>query len=176
MPEIKAYGKSLYELAAEEGVKDKILSDLRGLAKLFGENPDYVKILDSPRIDRDELTKMLNQDFYESVSTYTLNFLKILCGKRMAHHLDDCLKEYEKLYNEDGNIKLVTVTAAKELSSETVKKLIARLEEKIDAAIVLKSRIDKECIGGIIIETEDMKIDKSLKSEFENIRKALTQE
>ncbi len=173
MQEVKVYGKSLYSLADEENAAEKILSELRFVSELFKEHPDYVKILDSPQIDRDDLMEMLNQDFFSRVSRYTLNFLKILCEKRMAHHLDACLSEYEKLYNEDGNIKIATVTTARSMSEEIVNKLVAKLEGKTGGKIVLKRRVDKKCIGGIIIEADGMRIDSSIKSELKNIKTAM---
>lgn len=173
MKEIKVYGKAFYGLADDEGAAEKILLELRFVSELFKEHPNYVKILDSPQIDRDDLMKMLNQDFFSRVSRYTLNFLKILCEKRMVHHLDACLGEYEKLYNEDNNIKIVTVTTAKSISGEIVNKLISKLEEKTGGKIILKKRVDESCIGGIIIETDDMKIDSSIKSELENVKAAM---
>lgn len=169
----KTYGKSLYELAAEESVAEEILHEIKNIAVLFKEHPDYVKILDSPQIDKDELMEILNQDFFGKINRYTLNFLKILCEKRMVHHVDECLKEYERLYNDDNNIKVVNVTTAKPLSGELAEKLVRKLEEKTGGKIVLKQRVDEGCIGGIIIETDGVRIDSSVKSELSNLKKAL---
>lgn len=173
MSEAKIYGKSLHEVASEEGMAEEILSELLSIAELFRENPDYVKILDSPRIDRDELMEILNQDFFGRVKKYTLNFLKMLCEKRMVHHIDECVREYERLYNEDNNIKVVNVTTAKPMKEEIVNKLITKLEEKTGGNIVLKRRVDESCIGGIIIEMDGKQIDSSVKSGLGRIKKAL---
>lgn len=173
MSEAKIYGKSLHEVASEKGMAEEILSELLSIAELFKENPDYVKILDSPRIDKDELMEILNQDFFGRVKKYTLNFLKILCEKRMVHHIDECVREYERLYNEDNNIKVVNVTTAKPMKEEIVNKLITKLEERTGGNIVLKRRVDESCIGGIIIEMDGKLIDSSVKSGLGQIKKAL---
>lgn len=173
MSEAKIYGKSLHEVASEEGMAEEILSELLSIAELFRENPGYVKVLDSPRIDRDELMEILNQDFFGRVKKYTLNFLKMLCEKRMVHHIDECVREYERLYNEDNNIKVVNVTTAKPMKEEIVNKLITKLEEKTGGNIVLKRRVDESCIGGIIIEMDGKQIDSSVKSGLGQIKKAL---
>ncbi len=169
----KTYGESLHSLAKEEGMADEILSDLRYLSEMLDEHPDYVKILDSPQIERDELMEILDQDFFGRVNKYTLNFLKLLTEKHMVHHLDDCFKEYERLYNSDNNIKVVNVTTAKPMSETLLNKLISKLEEKTGGKIVLKKRVDESCIGGIIIESDGMRIDSSVKSELSNLKKAL---
>lgn len=167
------YGESLHSLAKEEGMAEEILSELKYISSLFKEHPDYVKILDSPQINRDELMEILNQDFFGKVNKYTLNFLKILCEKHMVHHIDDCFKEYERLYNEDNNIKVVNITTAKPVSETIVEKLVTKLEEKTGGRIVLKRRVDERCIGGIIIEMDGMQIDSSVKSELSNLKRTL---
>lgn len=169
----KTYGESLYSLGKEQDKAEEILSELRYISSLFKEHPDYVKILDSPQIARSELMEILNEDFFGKVNRYTLNFLKLLCEKRMVHCIDECFKEYEKQYNKDNNIRIVSVTAAKPLSEELLDKLVQRLEQKTGGKIVLKRKIDESCIGGIIIETDGMKIDSSVKSELDGMKKAL---
>ena len=111
----QTYGASLYDLAKDEGMSREILVDLEGIVSLFNEHPAYVKILDAPQIERDDLMEILNEDFLGKVNRYVLNFLKV----------------------------------------------------------VLKMHVDKKCIGGIIIETDGMWIDSSIKSGLEDLKKAL---
>lgn len=173
MSKSKLYGGSLYALAKEQGVTDEILSEVKSVNELFCAHPDYVKILDSPQIDRDELMQILDQDFFNQVNKYMLNFLKVLCENGMVHKFDECMCEYEKLYNEDNNIKIVKVTTAKPLQEATERKLIEKLEAKTGGRVVLEKKIDESCIGGIIIETDGKRIDQSVKSELENLRETL---
>lgn len=170
----KTYGMSLHSLAKDEGLEDKILSELRLVSKLFEEHPDYVKILDAPQIEHSELMTILNDDFFGKVNRYTLNFLKLLSEKHMVHHLSDCLKEYERIYNSENNISIVDVTTAKPLNDKLLERLTERLEKKTGGKIVLKKHVDKSCIGGIVIETDESRIDASIKTELEKIKKALT--
>lgn len=173
MFEAKTYGESLHSLANEQGVSKEILSELRYISALFKEHPDYVKILDSPNIARDELMEILNDDFFGKVNRYTLNFLKLLCEKHMVHCIDECFKEYEKQYNADNNVTVVNVTTARSLSDGIIKKLKEKLEEKTGGKIVLKRKIDESCIGGIIIEADGMRIDSSVKTELDNMKQTL---
>lgn len=173
MSESKVYGQSLYQVAKEDGTEKETLSELRKIAGLFSEHPDYVKILDSPQIAREELMGIINQDFFAHVSRYTVNFIKVLCSRRIVHHIGECLSEYERLYNKDNNIRVVSVTTAKPMKNELIDKLISGLEKKFGSGIMLKQYVDRTCIGGIVIEADGMKIDSSIKSELENLKKAL---
>ena len=50
----KLYGGSLYDLAAEEGLEDRILGELDEAVGLFGANPDYLRLLATPSIPKKE--------------------------------------------------------------------------------------------------------------------------
>ena len=44
----KTYGDALYDLAAEEALCDELLEQVKLLARLFRENPQYPALLTSP--------------------------------------------------------------------------------------------------------------------------------
>lgn len=173
MSEEKTYGFSLYELAKEEGLSDEILEDLTEITAVFKENPSYPKLLNSPYVKHEERIKILDEDFKGRINRYTLNFLKILSEKHKIGCLDECFDVYTDLYNKDNNIKIVKVTTAKPLSNELFGKLQSKLEKKTGARVILKTRVDEKCIGGIIIETDGMRKDLSIKSGLEELKKAL---
>ena len=54
-----------------------------------------------------------------------LNFLKLLSEKHSVHHIGECFKTYEKLYNEDNSIKIVNVTNSKAYRQAFGRKTIA---------------------------------------------------
>ena len=169
------YGKSLYTLAYEEKMTELIYTDLKSVLSLFKENPDYVKILDSPQIGKSKLLGIIDEDFKDAVNTYTLNFLKVLCENRMVRYFDECFDVYEKQYNSDNNIKIVSITTAKELTPSLEEKLLEKLKVKMGGEIVLEKHVDETQIGGIIIESDGIRIDSSLKSELNNLKRALTE-
>ena len=156
----QTYGASLYDLAKDEGMSREILVDLAGIVSLFNEHPD-------------DLMEILNEDFLGKVNRYVLNFLKLLSEKHSVHHIGECFKTYEKLYNEDNSIKIVNVTTAKPIGKHLEEKLLQKLEKKTGGKVVLKMHVDKKCIGGIIIETDGIRIDSSIKSGLEDLKKAL---
>lgn len=173
MSKAKIYGGAFYTLAQDEGIEKEILSELKSVAALFKEHPDYVKILDSPQIPKNELMIILKEDFFGRINHYTLNFIKLLCEKHMVHHIEECLTEFEKKYNEHNHIKVVYVTTAKPMSESLTGKLVKKLEDKTGGTVILKSRVDEGCIGGIIIEMDGKRIDSSIKSELSSLKQAL---
>lgn len=94
----QTYGASLYDLAKDEGMSREILVDLEGIVSLFNEHPAYVKILDAPQIERDDLMEILNEDFLGKVNRYVLNFLSYfrksivyITSGNVLKHMKSCI-------------------------------------------------------------------------------------
>ena len=78
----KRYGTSLYELAAEEGLTERILAELDVAVNAMQE-PGYLRLLMTPSVPKKERCALLDQAFAQA-HPYLVNFLKILCeaGRR----------------------------------------------------------------------------------------------
>lgn len=174
MSKPKIFSGSLYALAEEENVEEEIFADLKSVTLAFDEHPDYVKILDSPQIGRSDLMRILNEDFFGRLHKYTLNFIKLLCERHMAYRIGECFSEYERLYNQKRNIKIVTVTTARPLTDTLAEKLSQKLEARLGGKVVLDERVDEACMGGLIVEADGKRIDLSIKSELSMIREEIT--
>ncbi|MBQ4137517.1 MAG: F0F1 ATP synthase subunit delta, partial [Clostridia bacterium] len=48
------YAKALYEIAQEEALEDVIASQLKDISGVVSDNPEYIKLLDNPAIDKSE--------------------------------------------------------------------------------------------------------------------------
>ena len=75
------YGGSLYDLAAEENLEEKLLEESSQIRKLFWENPEYVRLLSEPSVAIKERLDMIEEAFGESADRYLVNFLKLLCER-----------------------------------------------------------------------------------------------
>jgi adapter protein MecA 1/2 len=117
------YGGSLYDLAAEEGLDERILGELDGVTALLNGDAEYLHLLSIPSIPKKERCALLDEAFRGQVHLYVLNFLKILCEKGTLRELGGCTRAYRIRYNE-----------AIPLSSESLVLLITKVEypEELD--------------------------------------------
>lgn len=46
------YGKSLYDLAAEENLTERIMEELTCVQELFREFPEYIRLLQEPSVPK----------------------------------------------------------------------------------------------------------------------------
>jgi len=112
------YGEALYELACGENQQDEILEQLKALNESFRLSPEFIKLLGSHAISKQERCKVLDDSFRGKINQYVLNFLKILTEKGYMHHFPHCCESYEKHYNEDHNILSVKAVTAVPLSEK----------------------------------------------------------
>ena len=95
----KVYGGSLYDLAAEEKLAGQIMEQMNEIRQIFRENPEYLKLLGEPAIPQEERIKMLDEAFGGQVELYLLNFLKLLCEKKILREFAGCCEEFTRRYN-----------------------------------------------------------------------------
>lgn len=167
------YGKSLYDLAAEENVQDEIMADMEEVQELFNENPDYIRLLSEPEISKKERISLLDEAFKGQIQVYLLNFLKVLTEKNLLQQYSSCRKTYRKLYNEANGIAEAHVVSAVELNEDEKERLLSKLEKKSGKKVVMTTKIDPDILGGLQVELEGTLYDGSVKGRMTGIRKSL---
>ena len=156
------YAKSLYDLAVEENVVAQMLENMDAVCTIFDGEPDFVMLLSSPNISKEERTGMLDACLRGKIQPYLLNFLKLITERGMIRQLRDCCEAYRKLYYTDMGILPVNVVSAVALEEEQK----ARLKEKLDKLTGKNTQlfyaVDPKCIGGIRLDYDDKRIDATV--------------
>ena len=61
----KTYGEALYELAIERDMVDTMLEEVSGLITILSENTDFTKLMNHPKIVREEKEEIMERVFKE---------------------------------------------------------------------------------------------------------------
>ena len=72
-----AYGEALYDLAKGENLTDEILGQITALDESFRQEPDFLRLLQSANLSKQERCQIVEDSFRGKVHDYVLNFLKI---------------------------------------------------------------------------------------------------
>ena len=147
----KRYGGSLYELAAEESLTEPILQELTLVESSCKQEPQYLRLLQTPSIPKKERCGLLDKAF-EGMHPYVVNFLKILCEEDLLGELSGCLEAYRERYNADHGIMEATVTSAVPLSAEEREKLLNKLQAKTGKLIRMTEKTDPSVLGGLRLD------------------------
>ena len=165
----KTYGDALYDLAAEEALCDELLEQVKLLARLFRENPQYPALLASPDIPLEERLHLIGEALSGQVHPYLVNFLRLLCQRSRLPAYYDCAARFEQCWLEAHHTVKGRVTSAVPLSEEQLAALSARMGETLGKRVLLEGRVSPSLIGGVRVEIEGRVWDGSLRGRLEEL-------
>jgi F-type H+-transporting ATPase subunit delta len=172
----KTYGEALYELAIERDMVDTMLEEVSGLITILSENTDFTKLMNYPKIVREEKEEIMERVFKGRISDELTGFLKIIISNGRYGEVLPALQYYVARVKELKNIGIAYVTTAMELSSEQKAEVEKRL---IDTTKYVKMEmnyiVDTAIIGGMIIRIGDRVVDSSIRTKLYELSKDLLQ-
>lgn len=170
----KIYGGALYDLARDEQLSSAMLEELTALNSAFHEAPDYLKLLSTASISKEERCGVLETDFGGKIHPYVLNFLKILTERGSIREFDGCCKEFRRRYHEDNGILEAVAITAVPLSDALRQKLLQKLAAVTGKEIELTVRTDPSILGGIRLEMDGTQLDGTIRRKLDDIRTVLS--
>lgn len=167
------YGEALYQLCLEENLTAPILQQLQALQQSFAAEPDFLRLLASPSISKEERCQVLDDSFRDKVHIYVLNFLKILTEKGYIRHFESCCKTYLSLYHRDNNILPVTAVTAIPLTQLQCIRLQEKLADVTGKNIELHNQVDPAVLGGVRLDFDGKRLDDTVAHRLDAVRSLL---
>ncbi len=172
---VKEYGKALYELSVEENRQSEYLGQIRYLRKLFRDNPDFLTLLRTPTIPKEERMAVIDRILGGQFEPFLCSFLKLMTRKGHATSIPSCFDEYERLWYEHSGILVANVVTAVPLTSEQKNALLARLETKTGTAVEMRCSVDASLLGGASITLDGKRFEGSVRERLNALREQLSQ-
>jgi F-type H+-transporting ATPase subunit delta len=172
MIDAKAYGRALFLITEEENLSDKVLADVKTAEKSLRLNPEYVKLLDSPAIPKEERVALADKAF-NSLNVNLLNLIKILIEKRDARYFNKVANEYYSLYDESRGILRVEAVTAIPLTDSQRDAMTKKLSSSLNKTVILSNTVDKTTLGGVKIRYSGVQLDGSVKTRLDKFESAL---
>ncbi len=167
------YGQALFELALEDGQQDRVLSELSALDAMLSETPDYVRLMDTYSLPRQERVSLLDEAFSGRISALTLNTMKLLTERNALHALPGCRKAYEKAYRTHFHIAEALIESAVPLDEASRQRIIAALEKKTAKKIEPRWKVEPALGAGLRIEIDGVRYDNSVAAQLSSLERLL---
>ena len=167
------YAQGLYSLAREEQQEETFLQQLEVLREAFSQEPDFLRLLSSHNLTKQERCQVLEDSFRDRVHPYILNFMKLLTEKSYIRQFPQCCKAFTELYTEAHNILPVQAVSAVALSQEQKDRLTRKLEAITGKTVQLSCRIDGKCLGGLRLASDGRRVDGTVGNNLSEISKML---
>lgn len=168
------YGGSLYDLAVEEKISERILEEMEQIRILFQENPEYIRLLLEPSIPQKERLGLIDTAFGGQAQPYLINFIKLLCEKNLLREYAGCCETFRNKFYADHQITEAIVTSAAELSKEQKEALKEKLEIISGKTVVLVEKRDPSVLAGIRVSMDGKLLDGTVKNRLSEISRRIS--
>lgn len=168
-----SYASALFELSLEENILDSVMQQSVILAQIVNSNEDFYKLLNAPTVTKEEKIALMDKVFGRQIDKRLLNFVKVMISRKETLRLKDSLKEFEDLYNAHNNIEKATAITAVPMSEELKNRLVEKLQAVTGKKIILTNKVDESCIGGVVLELDDVQYNDSIAEKLNSLKQQL---
>ncbi|ABG57474.1 ATP synthase F1 subunit delta [Cytophaga hutchinsonii] len=169
------YAKSLIDLAAENGVLDRVNADMAGIESVFKQNHQLVAVMKNPIVQGDKKHAILEALFGGKVDNFTMSLLSLLTKKHREAVVFEISSEFQRQYREKMGIKIVEVTTTQPITEDqraNFKAIMASKASKVE----LIEKIDEKILGGFVLKMDDQQIDESVIAKLNKIKNKFTEQ
>ena len=168
------YAEALFETGIENGTLDVLFDEVRTVQQILGENPDFSRLMNHPKILKEEKEQIIESVFKGRVSDEFTGFLKLIVTNKRYAEIDQILDGFVLKVKEHKKIGIAYVTTPIELSESQKQAVKSKLLDTTDyVSMEMNYLIDKSLIGGMVIRIGDRVVDSSIRTKLEGIQKEL---
>lgn len=170
----KTYGEALFDLGKEENTLDLLAAESEAVYKAMEDNPDLMKLLNHPKIVKEEKISVMEKIFKGQVSDAMVGFLVLIVQKDRYNEIPAILNYYLENVREDKKMGVAFITSAVELSDaqkEHTKQKLLATTDYVD--FKMNYLVDPAIIGGMVIRVGDKVVDSSVRSRINTMAKEL---
>ena len=166
----RRFAKALLAYAKEEGLEDKVYKEVKTLAAHFAEVPSLRRAIENPVLERSKKLELLCEaSGGKDVSQVMTRFLSLVLEDRREKFLQFMMWSYIDLYQEDKHILFGKLTTA--VHSPRLVEHLQRLAGKVtNGEVILEEKVDKNLIGGYIIELDGFRLDSSVANQLKRVK------
>ena len=157
------YAQALFELAYDEHQLNEVKRDLDALSTAMDEDADVREFLVSPFFSPHEKKTLFAEALGTHFTALALSFLDTVIRNGRAGFLDEIINRFGALWDRQKGIESVTVTVARELSTQRQEQLSADIAAILNAPIRMEVEVDPAIVGGVFIRCGDRIIDNTLR-------------
>ncbi len=170
------YGDALFELALEENRLDELSEEVKAVSSAMQENEDLTKLMNHPKIDKEEKMKIIEDIFTDRVSRDLVGLMRMLVEKDHYNNMQSVFTYFVNRVKEHNNIGTAYVTTAVELSDDQKAAVEKRLLETTKyVKFEMHFNVDAAIIGGMVIRIGDRVVDSSVKTKIYDLTRELLQ-
>lgn len=166
----EVYSRSLFEVASEHGVLDRVHEEVGQFADALDASRELQIFFFSPYFSSQEKKDAIGT-LVEDADERFVRFLELLAERHRMPAIFRIRRELDALWRRENRLLPVSVTSAVDLDASLVEGIGSRIEEQTGQRVDLSSRVDPSVLGGLILQVGNMVLDASVRNRLERLRK-----
>lgn len=167
----RPYTKAVFEYARDAGTISSWSDSLKDAAQVASDAV-MKSILGNPALTSEQKANAVIS-VLEDLDESGQNFIRLLADNQRLALIPEIAVQFEQLKaNQESNVE-IDVTTAYELDEQQQQKLTQALSAKLGRDVALSSNVDKSILGGVVIRTQDLVIDGSVRARIAKLAEVL---
>jgi F-type H+-transporting ATPase subunit delta len=166
----QVYARSLFEVAKERDELDEVRAQLGQFADALQENRELATFFFSPYFSTEEKKDGLHRVVDGALETVS-NFLELLVENHRMPVIFRIRREFDRMWQEENRLLPVEITSAVSLDESVAARIGEEIGRQTGRRVQLKSTVDPDVLGGIVVRVGNSILDASIRNRLENLRK-----
>jgi F-type H+-transporting ATPase subunit delta len=166
----QVYARSLFEVAKERDELDGVREQLGQFADALESSRELSVFFFSPYFSTEEKKDGLHRAV-EGASDTMRNFLELLVENHRMPVIFRVRREYEAMWEDAHQLLPVQITSAVALDESVAARIGEEIGRQTGRHVQLKSNVDPDVIGGIVLRVGNSILDASIRTRLETLRK-----
>ncbi|MFC0203798.1 F0F1 ATP synthase subunit delta [Novosphingobium soli] len=168
------YASALFDLASENGTVSAVETDLDNIGQAIRESDEFAALIRNPQVSREASAKAMDAVCgVLGVSQLTKNFLGVLAANRRLAALPEVVRAFAAIAAAQRGEATAEVASAHALTDEQVEQLRQKLEAREGRKVKIKTSVDPELLGGLVVTIGSKRIDSSIRTRLNSLAQAM---
>ncbi|MFC7391857.1 F0F1 ATP synthase subunit delta [Scopulibacillus cellulosilyticus] len=167
------YARALFEVAKERETIDAVEEQCQLIGSTINQHRELKSVISHPQINFEDKKAIIEKVFKKDINQEVMNLLKVLIDHRREGIFDEIVDEYTTMANHYRGIVDVVVTTAKPLKEKEKNKLATELGQTLNKKLRIKTKVDPEVIGGILVRIGNRMYDGTMAGKLARFQQEL---
>jgi F-type H+-transporting ATPase subunit delta len=168
------YASALFDLASEAGTVTAVEGDLDRLAEALDESAELRALIRNPEVSREQIGKVVSgMADYLGLAELTRNFLGVLAENRRISDLPAMIRAFHAIAAAQRGEVTAEVASAHALTDAQLATLEQKLRAREGRTVKLKTRVDPDLLGGLVVTVGSRRIDGSIRTRLNSLAQAM---
>lgn len=166
------YAKALFDLAHDMDILDKVNDDMSLVRNTCKNSKELRLFLKNPVIKTDKKQAIFKILFGDKIQELSFRFMMLITRKNRESHLENISVAFNELFKKYKNILTVKLETAIKIDDELKQKVVDLLTKQTGSHIDLEENVDKDLIGGFVLNYSDKQYDASIRHQLNRLRRS----